>query len=162
MIHYPKFKILHFTLIPIGITSFYFHSTLSLSGQLLDEFSIILSIVVSVNFMNGYYQFYNNDILHCINFFQILFIFILPDFNRICLFIYGFMAMKLIVNHVKLNREIEISRRLFIFSVFLWIVDYICYFHLYLHSFWHISIGLTSLYLFIGLEKSCVDLLVDF
>lgn len=152
---YPESKKLFYTLIPIGLTSFYFHSTLSFLGQISDEFYILACIVYTVHFVNNnLHHFCDFYLLAFINFYQLLLLFTYPDYNRLILFIWGFLSWYFI-NKIKNNygKNIKINfivtESLFMISFFTWIVDYFfCVKFINFHSLWHLLIAATSFSLF--------------
>jgi alkaline ceramidase len=153
--YYPDIKLLYYSLIPIGITSFYFHATLSLLGQLLDEFSIIISIILSLHFINLHiYKFCNYYFLCFVNILQCVLMFTYPIYNRLIFFMYAFYFWKFLrqikskmCHHHKYY--IFVPELLFCISVFSWIIDYfICIKIINFHAIWHILIGMTGYYLF--------------
>ena len=154
MYYYPEVQILYLTLIPIGITSFYFHASLSLMGQLLDEFFIMFSIIVSAHYINNHiYPICNSYLLYFINFIQILLCFTFPVYNRLLLFLHGFYFWKFL-RHMKTTLYVEdiyyitVSEVLFSLSVACWLIDYIfCIKFINFHAIWHILIGCVGYYL---------------
>lgn len=153
---YPNVTLLYASLIPIGITSCYFHGTLSLLGQLMDEISIFFAIMIGLRHVNIYiYEFCHPFILTLVNTAQFIIVCLFPEYNRIMFFIYGGMCVKLIDNmghHINMSsvikNDIHTAVGLFGASVIVWAIDYICLYHIYLHALWHILIGLTGFYLF--------------
>lgn len=154
MYYHQKTILLNFTLIPIGITSFYFHATLSKFGQLLDELSIMITFITTIHYINNnIYKFCNCKYITILNIFQLIMMFINPNLNRFIFFTYALIFIKLI-NRFKLSGEnLGISKGLFFVSFLCWLIDYVCYAHLYLHCVWHILIGLTGFYFFKTLEQ---------
>ena len=155
--NFPETKNLYYTLIPIGVSSFYFHASLSLLGQLLDEFFIMYSIAITSHYINNnIYNFCNKYLLACINFIQIILLFLFPELNRLFLFGYGFYSL-IILNHIKnniiheSNNNIVIAENLFFLSVICWLIDFMCVFTFNFHSLWHILIGLTGYHIFFSL-----------
>lgn len=157
--YYPNTAILYHTLIPIGITSFYFHATLSLLGQMLDELFIAYSIVISMHYINNYiYTICNPYYLILINGAQLIVLVINPNLNRIILFMYATYCYK-IINHIKNNtcndvsfKYITMSQNVFIIAVCCWLIDYICFIPINLHAMWHILIGISASYIFNALR----------
>lgn len=155
----PNMAILYHTLIPIGISSFYFHATLSLLGQMLDELFIGYSIVLSLHYVNNcVYKFCNPYYLIFINGTQIILLFINPNLNRLILFMYAGYCYK-IINHVKNTTNIDlsvkyitISQYVFLVAIFCWVIDYLCFIQLNLHAVWHVLIGITAIYIFNALQ----------
>lgn len=153
--YYPNMAILYHVLIPIGVASFYFHATLSLLGQMLDELFIAYGIVISLHYINKWvHKFCNPYCLILLNGAQILVLFINPNLNRIILFMYAGYCYN-IVNHIKMVAPTDLSfkyiitsQNIFIIAVCCWIIDYICFIPINLHSFWHIFIGISVSCLF--------------
>ena len=157
--YYPKSAILYHTLIPIGISSFYFHATLSLFGQMLDEFFIAYSIVIALHYINKYvYKFCNPYYLILINGTQIIILFIEPNLNRLILFMYAGYCYKIIDNIKnaectdKTLRYITIAQKFFGMAVCCWLIDYLCFMQINLHAMWHILIGLSASFIFDALR----------
>jgi hypothetical protein len=157
--NYPNTAILYHTLIPIGITSFYFHATLSLLGQMLDEFFIAYSIVISLHYINYYVsRICNPYYLILINGAQIIILFVNPTLNRFILFAYAGYCYK-IINHIK-NSEctdlslkyINIAQKVFIMSACCWVIDYLCVIPINLHALWHVLIGVSATFIFHALR----------
>lgn len=157
--YYPDTLILYHTLIPIGITSFYFHATLSLLGQMLDEFFIAYSIVISLHYINNYvHKICNPYYLILINGTQIIILFINPNLNRIILFMYAGYCYK-IIHHIKNTTATDLSlkyitnaQNVFIMAVCCWVIDYLCFIPINLHAMWHILIGISASYIFNALR----------
>jgi len=157
--YYPDTAILYHTLIPIGITSFYFHATLSVLGQLLDELFIAYSIVISLHYVNNYiYKICNPYFLILLNGTQIIVLFINPNINRFILFMYAGYCYK-IINHIKNTtstnlsfKYITMSQYIFIIALTCWVIDYVCFISINLHAIWHILIGISTSYIFNALR----------
>lgn len=153
--NYPEIDTLYYSLVPIGITSFYFHASLSLLGQLLDEFSIIFTIILSLHYINSHvYKFFNTRLLYLVNISQVFLMFTWPDYNRLIFFIYGFYFWQFL-RRVKLQLPpdniyyINISEYLFALSVTCWVIDYFfCVKTINFHALWHVLIGVMAYYLF--------------
>jgi alkaline ceramidase len=155
MFLYPKSKILFSSLIPIGITSAYFHGSLSLLGQLSDELSILFTIIYVSHYINdNIFKLCNRYLLLIINFCQLYCAVVFPDYNRFILFIYSFIALKIInkindSSNIKAQNYIFFSKIFFYLSVLSWIIDYfLCIKIINFHSLWHILISFTAFYLF--------------
>ena len=153
--YYSDMFWLYLTLIPIGLSSYYFHSTLSLMGQMMDELSINFALIITLFYVNTRVKIFNPHILLMVIICQFISMFIIPQYNRLLLFIYGFYFWILIRtlknSNEKIKQQINQAEILFVLSVLCWILDYMCIpilYSLYLHSIWHILIGLTGYYAF--------------
>lgn len=143
-------KVLYSLLIPIGITSAYFHGTLSLYGQLLDE----LSIMVLISCALYHYNWINNNIsikLLLTNLLQTYLLFYYPFYNRFMLFLYGFLCYNIINNnkHLLIKSTCNKAKSFFWLSLGLWLIDFLlCDYigHVYGHALWHVFIGFTAYY----------------
>jgi dihydroceramidase len=152
---HPEAYILYITLVPIGLTSFYFHATLSLIAQVLDELSIVMSLIISLHYINvNIYRFCNTYFLLLVNGAQIVLIVTFPDYNRLILFLYGFYIWNFL-RHVKKMLDgkklfyVFVSEILFFLSVISWIIDYVfCIQAINFHALWHILIGCMGYYIF--------------
>lgn len=153
--NHPEIDTLYYSLVSIGITSFYFHASLSLLGQLLDEFSIIFTIILSLHYINSrVYKFCDARLLSMVNILQVFLIFTWPDYNRLIFFIYGFYFWQFL-HRVKLKLPpddiyyINVSEYLFALSVTCWMIDYFfCIKVINFHALWHVLIGAMAYYLF--------------
>jgi len=137
---------IYLTCLSIGIFTIYFHGTLSLMGQLLDEFSILaLLLLLDIK--------HDNLLLLkiCIGFF----LFVKFSFyNRFMLFGYGFYRSRYLFADFYNNKNRKLKELfiygafLFFLSVFVWILDlfYCEYLYISLHWLWHI-LSSYSLYL---------------
>jgi dihydroceramidase len=156
MYYYDQTFILYFSLSIIGITSYYFHATLSEFGQMLDELSIMFCISLSIWFINSYvHRMINKKTLIYLCIFQFISMIIYPILNRLILFTWSIPVLykfKLYYNlNPKIRKSVEKIVLLFTLSILCWIVDYICVsflYPMYLHGWWHILIGLTGYYIF--------------
>lgn len=145
---YPSFWLFG-TLIPIGLSSFYFHATLSLLGQLLDEAFIMIAIASTCTYINIYIKpFCDPVILRNIHIIQMCGIFLFPEYNRFLLFAYGLYASQYVYSSSNTQTCMTFA------SVF-WIIDYLCIFpQLHFHAMWHIGIGITAYLLFDGIKDT--------
>jgi len=152
---YPESKILYSSLIPIGITSAYFHGSLSLLGQLLDELSILFTMIFVFHYINNHIKhFINKYLLFIINFYQVYYAIMFPDYNRLVFFTYSFIFVKMInpiinSSNYEIKNNILLSQFLFFISVIFWAVDYFfCIKTINFHALWHIIISFTTYFLF--------------
>jgi len=131
----------------IGIFTIYFHGTLSLMGQLLDEFSIFVLILL---FDIQHMKYFLIKFIICF----IIFFFVRSDFNRFLLFAYGFYRSRHLFSDYFNNKNKNLKNlfvkgtiSLFI-GIFCWILDLLfCdYLYFHLHWAWHIFSG-YALYL---------------
>jgi hypothetical protein len=153
--YYPNRIILHHTLIIIGITSFYFHATLSTFAQILYELSIGYSIVVSLQYINCYiHKISNRYYLMVINIIQIIILFICPTFNRLILFMYVGYYYK-IINKIKDTectgktiKYINVAQNIGLIAIGCMLIDYLCIVPINLHAISHILLGITTSLIF--------------
>lgn len=134
----------------IGFASILFHSTLSIEGQILDEFSILFYIFNGVIYLERYYKKYRKlTVLSIISVPAIVYIY--PIMNRLLLFIVGLYVLYLSKRDSKylgnidneLFNIIKYSRISFGISLICWIIDYICFLPMSSHFIWHILIAYT-------------------
>ena len=151
------FSMLLFT----GICSFYFHATLSLLGQIMDELCILFVLSQSLLLLYKH----NKNIccfIYVITTILTFFMFNYPQINIPILFSFGLFMWKNVEDKLILCHKDNMvlwynTKVLFFLSLLCWFVDkFLCNVwpvsELYLHAWWHIIIGLTGYYtIFIGL-----------
>lgn len=151
------FSMLLFT----GCCSFYFHATLSLLGQIMDELSILF--VLSQSLLLLYKK--NYKIVYTIYILTFIFTIIMctiPQLNIPILFSYGMFMWRNMETKLIYHKKDKIilwynTKILFFVSLLCWFTDkFLCEVwpisELYLHAWWHIIIGITAYYaIFIGL-----------
>lgn len=141
-------------LIFIGLSSAYFHATLSLMGQYLDELGISLMIML------GIYKLYKfklkNDLINfklvmAFGFTQLLIQFTYSTMNRFFLFLYAILFINkfhvlLFIENTRIKNYAMASLILFTISVVCWICDFVLCddIPINFHAIWHILIGITS------------------
>ena len=151
------FSMLLFT----GYCSFYFHATLSLFGQIMDELCILFVLSQSLLLL------YKNDNITCyiIYFLTIILTFCMlffPQMNIPILFSYGLFMWKNVEDKLVIYKKDKMvlwknTKILFFVSLIFWVIDkFLCDVWpislLYLHAWWHILICITGYYaIFIGL-----------
>uniref|UniRef100_A0A336ML14 Alkaline ceramidase n=1 Tax=Culicoides sonorensis TaxID=179676 RepID=A0A336ML14_CULSO len=177
----PAIHIVWFLLIVVGFSSAYFHATLSLLGQLLDELSILWVFMVAFSSLcpkRHFPRLFKNDRRRFVLF---LFIFsaiasILsiynPAINAFALMFLAVPAFYLIYHHMKQEKDARVYRLsircaiVLSLAIFCWINDRIfcdVWSELkfpYLHGLWHIlifiaaySICVLFAYFFVSEEK---------
>tara|TARA_B100000524_G_scaffold306285_1_gene181556 strand:+ start:1042 stop:1707 length:666 start_codon:yes stop_codon:yes gene_type:complete len=125
----------------IGVTSTWFHATLSFLGKFFDELFIILLITYCLRIffkINIFMYLVTSIFLSTISWFY-------PSFSPIILMFFGFfliLSTYLRVTDKKRDLIWYNSIKIGIFSVFTWIFDFLCFFNT--HMFWHIFIGLSA------------------
>jgi alkaline ceramidase len=131
------------TYILIGVFSAYFHATLTIYGQLLDEIGIYVTIIL------GLCSYLNINILCIIPF--ILLLFIYPKYNPYMLFVLGFFSAYMVLTSFSKMNNLQkrfgvIIVATFLISVFFWVFDRICWYngHIHTHFIFHVTIGLTG------------------
>lgn len=131
----------------VGVTSFLFHSTLSIAGQLMDEGSIVLYIVSSDLAINK-----NIFSTIAFSFFLIMSLFY-PFYCRFLLLSIGSYIIYKTINIVKNNYLLYpyfiYTLKIFISAIIMWVIDMLfCDYLLFAtHFIWHIltSIALHNL-----------------
>lgn len=150
-------------LVFVGIGSTYFHATLSLFGQLLDEIAILYVCLASfATFMPSCYlpvsltgknKWKYHTLLFIFGIIATILSFLRPEFNHLFLFSFIFPALWILVKEVRKSDYDEVkhvgkvSLFLFILGLFCWVVDrnYCKSIKFeYLHGFWHILVCLGS------------------
>jgi len=154
IVYYSKFitnyyiYFILFSSILVGITSYLFHSTLSIGGQIMDEGSIILFIISSDITINKNYL---------VTFFFSIFLILSLMFPFYCRFILLSLGCYIIYNTVKNIKKtheelwlyFKMTLKIFISAIIFWIIDiFLCDYLLFAtHFIWHIltSIALHNL-----------------
>ena len=155
--------VLLFILAVVGVASAYFHATLSLFGQMLDEVSIAWILCISYNFlMPNHYRpsFFYGLVSHVLTSLVAVVLtvswFAYPIINAYCLFLVGIPSILMLRTEV-FYRKLPVTQRLgkmclylALFSIGIWMVDqFMCGFLKSLsipglHSIWHINIAISS------------------
>ncbi|CAK8671151.1 alkaline ceramidase 2-like [Clavelina lepadiformis] len=149
-------------LIIVGAGSVYFHSTLSLVGQLMDEIAILWVCLAALGawLPNKYLPLSLRDdrrkyqlIIAGVAVVSSFLALIKPEFNHGLLFMFGVPAISLLVLELKkcnCPRVVHVgtmSAVWWVVAVFCWVTDrFLCHVtHFpYLHSAWHIMVCLAS------------------
>lgn len=155
IIIYNFFNKIYLLFLFLGIFTSYFHSTLSYSGQILDEISILL-LIFTINIESKI------KILKSLLF--VPFMFILPSINRFLLLIFSIYRYILLCKTIKLTRHSVYKnnvRQLFYtgtkyitVGVAFWITDMVfCkYLLISLHWLWHIYSSLALYYFIVYIQ----------
>ncbi|XP_063147073.1 alkaline ceramidase 1 [Candoia aspera] len=150
----------------VGIFSFYFHMTLSYTGQLLDELSILWTLCISYAFWFPIRYFprciKNRDqfitFVAMVTVTTTLMSFVKPALNAYVLNCIAFHLLYLAFQEVKrcsspAVKRVAITMTLWwVLAVSCWLVDKFCcglcqkLNFCYLHSFWHVFINVAILY----------------
>jgi alkaline ceramidase len=145
------FYVLFIVYILVGIFSAYFHASLTLFGQLLDEIGIYLVIIV------GLCSYMNINILFTLPLFPLLFIY--PSFNPYILFALGFSIMYKVCKSYSEMSSVQKNCALtvvimFMISLCFWIFDKMCYYEgtIHTHFIFHITIAITGFMAIIFLD----------
>jgi hypothetical protein len=148
-------KFLYGCLLFTGMSSFYFHATLSLFSQLLDEFSIILLLAntLIMIYKNKYIRFtiktytVTHSIVMCYY----------PFINIPVLFMIGFMVWKILREKFKKYKDTSfknywfLAQLFFFISISCWLIDkFLCDYTknigIQFHAMWHIFSAICAYY----------------
>jgi len=132
----------------IGLTSILFHTTLSIEGQILDEFSILFYILNGVIYLEKFHKTHIKTTVLSIISVPFL-VYIYPIMNRFFLFMTAPYVLYLAKKNTNYLKEIDKdiyklicnSRLSFGISFICWIVDIICFLPIGSHFIWHILIA---------------------
>ena len=163
----------------MGASSAYFHATLSLLGQMLDEVAILWMLLASYSFLtpNRYRPaFYMDGWAHVISFVAALVLtaawFVAPQINAYCLFV---LAMPILIVeaieiiYVKSPETLQLTKvalALTLLAIGIWIADNLCcgFWRSLripgLHNIWHLLIAVASYldFALFGYLRSAADL----
>lgn len=134
----------------VGITSFWFHSTLSLVGQLADELSILGLLLLGLDLSNK-----QKFVIGCLSTFALLIYPVINPYLLLSFTIPYIWQFKFLTNlsHLELYCRIQV---LFGLAVTCWVLDKLfCRFvhTLYLHAVWHMLMAVAT-YELICLKKA--------
>jgi hypothetical protein len=134
----------------IGVTSTWFHSTLSFMGQFCDELSIILLISYCLR------VFYNINILlyYLITIFVILISWWYPSVSPPVLMVIGLTLISLTYFYISDSDSKYLWRHgmyIGLFSILTWIFDFVCLFNT--HMYWHVFVSIAAYYMILLIIK---------
>lgn len=140
-----------YILIFIGLSSFWFHFTLSFLGQFFDELGIILLVsycIKNLYKLSIYFFFFMSLILSLISWF-------IP-FASPFIFLSSGTVLALSTYKSKKGKSIEnlwlYCIKVGVLSIFLWIFDFVCLINT--HCYWHITIGFAAYLLILFIYKN--------
>ena len=161
MYYYANVSMLYFMLIVVGVSSFMFHATLSEFNQMFDELSIMLTIIVSLIYMNDKIRrVMPSRYALLLGLFMFLTTLCVPQYNRFIMFSWSVIIIWYIrtyyneINEVS-TKYIQLGQIYFVLAVICWILDYMCIlflYNFYLHGCWHILVGLCGYNVFKGIS----------
>lgn len=164
--YHPNITVLYINLILIGLTSFYFHSTLSVAGQMADELSIMVAIISTTIYINSFIlRWIPNGLMLFISIIKFVSMFIFPEFNRFILFTWSLVILKYFkyfydMSSNKIKHNIKMAVMYFATATSCWLIDYMCIHNLslyYLHGWWHILIGMCGYYVFVAIDDMTIE-----
>ncbi len=138
-------------LIFIGLSSFWFHFTLSFLGQFFDELGIILLVTYCIKEI---YQLSNIFYWTIVTILSMISWFI-PSSSPFIFIVSGTLLTLSTYYSIKDDEYRQLWFRCIsvgLISVFLWIMDFICIVNT--HTYWHISIGYTAYLMIIYVQKN--------
>jgi hypothetical protein len=133
----------------IGITSVLFHSTLSIEGQIMDEFSILFYAVCGIIYLEKYNEKYKKQTIIALLLVPLA-VYIYPIMNRLLLLLvvapYVLYLSKKNSHYLgtidsKILNIILNTRYYFGLSVVCWVIDYLCFLPFGSHFIWHVLIA---------------------
>jgi len=149
--NYNKDNIPWFLFFMIGITSFLFHSTMSFTGQFLDELSIILLLTYCLKIyynLNSYLYILLTCILSSISWFY-------PSMSPPMLLISGLSLILTTYFSEKSPQLLLLWNTSFyigMFAITMWLLDFLCFTNT--HMYWHIFVALSVYLLLVFVLKS--------
>ena len=160
---YVQWKLFHFFLFQVGAFSAYFHATLSLLGQMLDEVAILWMLLASYSFFtpNRYRPaFYRDGWAHIISFVAAVMLtaawFVAPQMNAYALFIVALPIILMQVSEIRVYKNpvtLQMTKLALLLTAVgftAWIADK-CLCGLWrslkipgLHNVWHLLVAIAS------------------
>lgn len=135
----------------IGITSFLFHSTMSFTGQFLDEFSIILLLTYCLKIyynLGSILYFILTTMLSLISWYY-------PSMSPPILLVSG-LSLIITTYFRKKSKELlslwKVSIYIGILAIMTWLFDFICITNT--HMYWHIIVSMSVYLLIVFVLKS--------
>ena len=153
------YKKIFINLLIIGLSSIIFHSTLSLFGQVIDEFTIFILIMNTIIVLSQ--NIYLGKIVILLYLLFVYNIFYNIKFNLILLFFNGFILFYNLnnyflsyKNHKKIVKYWNISKISMLFAIISWIIDkYFCNQipSIEFHALWHLFSAISTFYIGVSL-----------
>lgn len=132
-------------LISIGLTSVYYHTTLTAVGQYLDELSIILLVeYCAYSYLNLHGRWLTGFITACTSVNALLWLY--PPLNAVLMLGIGLIVIRWLRQQHLADEHLHTSIAWLLAALVMWIWDKFCYNNWHTHWLWHMLVSVHAYY----------------